>query len=71
MSQRQRTVSSTLTSSFPDEPSSAVFRPAVALVRHGEREDAVWNSAWFESEDGSKHPYEARILENKIEEQKR
>ena len=61
MSQRQRTVSSTLTSSFPEEPSSGVFRPAVALVRHGEREDAVWNSAWFESEDGSKHPYDCPI----------
>ena len=34
------------------------FRPAVAVVRHGEREDAVWNSAWYESEDGRKHPYD-------------
>ena len=37
------------------------FRPAVAVVRHGEREDAVWNSGWYESEDGRKHPYDCPI----------
>ena len=33
--------------------------PAVAVLRHGEREDAVWNSQWFQSEDRMQHPYVA------------
>ncbi|CAK9051601.1 unnamed protein product [Durusdinium trenchii] len=34
---------------------------AVAVVRHGEREDTVWNSLWYQSDDAKQHPYDCPI----------
>ena len=48
------------TSSAAAVCSAASYRPAVAVLRHGEREDGVWNSPWFQSEDAKRHPYDAR-----------